>query len=82
MKEQSVTGAQRTTNPRRQPKGVLQKRLFNISEASVYLGRSIPAIRELIWKGHLPIVKLDRRIHLDLFDLDRFIEQHKTTYTF
>jgi len=58
------------------------KRLLTIKEASVYLGRSVPAIRELIWRGELPIVRPDRRIHLDLFDLDKWIEKNKRTYTY
>ena len=82
MKEQNVTGAQGIGNPRRQRREPLQKRLYTISEASLYLGRSIPSLRELIWNGSLPIIRVGRRIHLDLFDLERFIEQHRTKYTY
>lgn len=82
MKEQAITKAQGITNPRKQPKDSMKKRLFTVQEASLYLGRSVPSLRELIWAGSLPIVRVGRRIHLDLFDLDRFVEQHKTTYTF
>ena len=82
MKEQAITKAQGITNPMRQKKEPLRKRLFSVSEASLYLGRSVPSLRELIWAGSLPIVRVGRRIHLDLLDLDRFIEQHKTTYTY
>jgi excisionase family DNA binding protein len=60
----------------------LQKRLLTVQETSVYLGRSVTAIRELIWTGTLPAVKCGRRIHCDIFDLERWIEQHKTTQTF
>ncbi|MEK6545760.1 MAG: helix-turn-helix domain-containing protein [Nitrospinota bacterium] len=60
----------------------LRKRLLSVSEASTYLGRSIPALRELIWAGKLPIVRSDRRIFLDVQDLDRWIDSHKTRYTF
>ena len=59
----------------------LKKRLLTVQETSVYLGRSVTAIRELIWAGTLPMVKCGRRIHCDIFDLDRWIEQHKTTYS-
>lgn len=53
------------------------KRLYTIPEAAVYLGRSIWSVRELIWKGDLPSIKVGRRVHLDVKDLDVFIEQHK-----
>jgi excisionase family DNA binding protein len=60
----------------------IQPRLLSVMETAVYLGRSVVAIRELIWKGDLPIVKRDRRIHLDKNDLDAWINQHKTRYTY
>lgn len=53
------------------------KRLFNAAEAAIYLGRTACALRELIWAGKIPYVKFDRRIFLDVKDLDTFIEQHK-----
>lgn len=59
-----------------------QRRLLSVREASTYLGRSVPALRELIWAGKLPIVRSDRRIFLDVQDLDRWIDTHKTRYTF
>jgi len=59
----------------------IKPRLLTVKEASVYLGRSIPSIRELIWDGTLPIVRVGRRIHLDLIDLDKWIEAHKIRYT-
>ncbi len=60
----------------------IKPRLLTVKEASVYLGRSIPSIRELYWSGSLPIIRVGRRIHLDLFDLEKWIEQHKTRYTY
>ncbi len=53
------------------------KRLYTIKEAGEYLGRSIWAIRRLIWGGTLPPVRHGRRIHVDLMDLDAFVERHK-----
>lgn len=79
MKEQGLTRAHGIHTPKREP---LKKRLLTIPEASVYLGRSVPSLRELIWAGSLPIVKVGKRIHLDIFDLDRWIEAHKTRYTY
>ncbi|MGA2956110.1 MAG: helix-turn-helix domain-containing protein [Thermodesulfobacteriota bacterium] len=60
----------------------IKPRLLTVKEASVFLGRSIPSIRELIWAGSLPIVREGRRIHLDILDLERWIEQRKTRYTY
>jgi excisionase family DNA binding protein len=58
-----------------------QKRLYDLNEASVYLGRSVGALRELIWKGQIPCVKIGRRVHLDIIDMDTFIDQNKTRFT-
>ena len=53
------------------------KRLYTIKEAGIYLGRSVNSVRELIWDGKLPFVRVGRRVHLDIRDLDEFIEKHK-----
>ncbi len=60
----------------------VKPRLLSVAEGAVYLGRSIVAVRELIWKGTLPYVKYDRRYFLDIDDLEHFIEQHKTRFTY
>jgi excisionase family DNA binding protein len=57
-----------------------QKRLYSIKEASVYLGRSIWAVREMIWAGKLRHVRDGRRILLDILDMDCWIDQNKTEY--
>lgn len=82
MKEQAHTKAQGIRYPKGQPKEPLKKRLFTIKEAAEYLGRSEWSIRELIWGGSLPSVKVGRRIHLDILDLDKWIEEHKTRNTY
>lgn len=69
------------TNPKHTPKNIT-KRLLTIKEAGEFLGRSIWSIRELIWSGSLPIVRVGKRIHLDIYDLEKWIEQHKTRYTY
>ena len=58
------------------------KRLYTVKEAAVYLGRSIWGVRELIWAGRIPVVRLDggRKIFLDIEDLNDFIKQNKSTY--
>ncbi len=53
------------------------KRLYSLSEAAIYLGRSIWSVRRLIWDGELPQVRVGRRVHIDLRDMDAFIDQNK-----
>ncbi len=53
------------------------KRLYTVLEASIYLGRTVNATREMQWAGKLPYVKLDGRIYFDVYDLDALIEQNK-----
>ena len=59
------------------PLSPMKKRLYSISEAATYLGRSVWSVRELIWGGKLPCVKVGRRIHLDIIDLNEWIERNK-----
>ena len=76
------TEAQRIGNPQFQMNNRLKKRLYNIDEAGEYLGRSVWSVRELMYKGTLPYVKVGRRVSFDINDLDRLIEMHKMTYTY
>jgi len=55
----------------------IKKRLYSIEEAAIYLGRSIWSVRELIYGGKLPSVKVGKRVHLDINDLNLFIEKNK-----
>ena len=57
------------------------KRLLSVEEAAHYLGRTPGAIRELIYKGRLPVVKIDRRVQVDIQDLDLLVEKSKITDT-
>jgi len=57
------------------------KRLYSIREGAAYIGRTVAAMREVIWAGKIPIVRFDRRIYLDIRDLERFIEQNKMVYS-
>lgn len=53
------------------------KRLYNVTEAGEYLGRSAWSIRRLIWAGELPSVRLGRKVQVDVRDMDEFIERNK-----
>jgi hypothetical protein len=61
--------------------GPVPRRLLNLKDAAEYLGRSEWALRELIWKGRIPVVRIDRRIQLDLKDLDALIDASKVRET-
>ena len=60
----------------------INKRLYSIKEASIYLGRSIWAVREMLWAGKLPYVKDGRRILLDINDMESWIDKNKTQFTY
>lgn len=53
------------------------KRLYDLPEASTYLGRTVAGVRALVNSGRIPAVRLDRKIQFDIFDLDRIIEESK-----
>ena len=53
------------------------RRLLTLAQAAAYLGLSPWTIRELVWKGRLPLVRLTRKLLFDLRDLDRLVEQAK-----
>ena len=71
--------AQRIYNPVSQG---INKRLYSIKEAAVYLGRSIWAVREMLWAGKMPYIKDGKRILLDINDMNNWIEKNKTQFTF
>ena len=58
----------------------LPKRLYSLPEAAHYMGRTLWSMRELIWKGSIPIVREGKRIFVDIVDMDAYAEKHKTTY--
>jgi excisionase family DNA binding protein len=57
-----------------------RKRLYTIPEAAEYLGRLPWAVRSMIWAGKLPAVKDGKRILVDVYDLDRWVEANKVRY--
>lgn len=75
---QAVMKDQRINNPVQD----IPKRLFSIKEASVYLGRSIWGLREMLWAGKLPFVKDGKRILIDIHDMDTWIDANKKQFTY
>jgi excisionase family DNA binding protein len=66
--------------PKKKAAGAL-KRLYSISEAAFYLGRSVDALREMQWAGKIPFVKDGRRVLFDIRDIDEWIDGNKTQFT-
>ena len=58
-------------------------RLLPLKDAAAWLGLSVWSLRERIWAGDIPVVRFPggRRQFIDVQDLERFIEQNKTTIT-
>ena len=73
VRNQQVGQAQGITYP-------LPKRLYSLPEAANYLGRTLWSMRELVWKGSIPIVREGKRIFVDVNDLNLYIEKNKTSY--
>ncbi len=55
----------------------VRPRLLTVRQAAEYLGRTQKATRHLVSVGGLPCVRSDNRVHLDIRDLDAWIEQNK-----
>jgi excisionase family DNA binding protein len=72
---QVIKKAQRISSP-------LSKRLYTLKQAAEYLGRSEWGMRELIWAGSIPVVRVEdgRKIFLDIEDLNDFINRNKSIY--
>ena len=56
------------------------KRLFTLKDSAIYLGRGLHGVRDLVWKGELPVVKSEggRKLFIDIKDLEAYIEKNKT----
>jgi hypothetical protein len=56
-----------------------ERRLWGLQEAATYLGVSPWSVRELVWRGDLPTVRLPhvRRLLFDARDLAALVERSK-----
>lgn len=56
-------------------------RLLTVKAAAAYLGLTVWGLRERIWSGDIPVVKFQggRKQFIDILDIDKFIQEHKTT---
>jgi excisionase family DNA binding protein len=67
---------QRISNPSQKP----NKRLYSIPEAGQYLGRTVWAVREMVYAGKIAYIRDGRRMLLDINDMDSWIEENRTRY--
>jgi len=56
------------------------KAVYSIKEALLYLGRSVRAIRVMIWAGKLAYVRDGKGILLDIYDMDEWGEKNKMRF--
>lgn len=67
----------------KQARGIDSPRLLTLKAAADFLGLTVWAMRERIWKGEIPVVQFPggRKQFLDRADLDAFIQRNKRTIT-
>jgi excisionase family DNA binding protein len=58
---------------------VLTPRLLTLSQAATYLGLTTDALKAKVHMGRIPTVDIDKKLRFDRFDLDRIIDQSKTS---
>jgi excisionase family DNA binding protein len=64
------------------PSQKLNKRLYSIPEAGQYLGRTVWSVREMVYAGKIPYIRDGRRMLLDIKDMDSWIEENRTRYSY
>ena len=57
----------------------LKPRLLTVEQASVYLGRTEDAVQHMVANGKIQTVRIDRRVFIDVRDLDQLILSSKTS---
>ena len=55
----------------------VRPRLLTVDQAAVYIGRSKDAVQHMVSSGKVPTIRADRRVFIDVEDLDRWIREHK-----
>jgi len=55
----------------------VKPRLLTVEQAAAYLGRTEEAMQHMIASSKIPTVRIDRRVFIDVRDLERLIEEHK-----
>jgi hypothetical protein len=61
----------------------VQKRLYSLKDAAVYLGRSVSHVRSLVYGRVIPVVMSpgEIKIFIDIKDLEDFVTKNKALYS-
>ena len=57
--------------------GKVRPRLLTVEQAAAYIGRTKDAIQHMIASCKVPTVRSDRRVFIDIRDLDSWIDENK-----
>ena len=52
--------------------------LLTVGQAAIKLGRTVPAVEHLIRERRLPVVRFDRRVMLDMRDIEALVNDSKS----
>ncbi len=74
---EKVVGRLRAELDRTETTATVRPRLLTVDQAATYLGRTKTSIQHLISERAIPVVRHDRRVFLDIRDLDNWIESAK-----
>lgn len=55
----------------------VRPRLLTVEQAATYMGRTEEAMQHMIGCGKVPTVRIDRRVFVDIRDLERLIDGNK-----
>jgi excisionase family DNA binding protein len=58
----------------------ISKRLYTLKEAALYLGRGLYGVREMIWRGEIPVIQTGRKQFIDILDLEAYVTRNKKTF--
>jgi len=58
----------------------ISKRLFSLKESATYLGRGLHGVRDMVWRGEIPIVRTGRKMFIDIKDLEDYVSKNKMVY--
>ncbi len=72
-----ITARMKVETEQRGSVSTVRPRLLTVEQASTYLGRTKTSLQHLISDRAIPVVRHDRRVFLDIRDLDQWIESAK-----
>lgn len=57
---------------------IVKPRLLTVDRAAVYMGRTEEAMQHMVASGKIQTVRIDRRVFIDVRDLERLIQVNKS----